>query len=177
MTSASFFKTALGWMGFARTDLGVCRLVFGHPDRASAEQALQAGAGRDAQPFAWDGLLDPRQDPLSQRLTAFAAGAADDFLDVPLDEPYHSPFRKQVADLCRQIPLGETRTYAELAVLAGSPGAARAVGNVMATNPLPLLIPCHRVVGSNGSFGGYSAPGGLTTKKKLLVQERQQVTV
>ena len=75
-------------------------------------------------------------------------------------------------DACRAIPRGETLTYGQLAAKAGYPGAARAVGQVMARNCLPLLIPCHRVVGSNG-LHGFSAPGGLATKQRLLEIEGQ----
>jgi methylated-DNA-[protein]-cysteine S-methyltransferase len=80
-------------------------------------------------------------------------------------------FQRKVLDACRAIPPGETLSYAELAVIAGAPGAARAVGNVMRTNRIPLVIPCHRVVGSGGSLGGYSAPDGLAMKRKLLERE------
>ncbi|MEX1224432.1 MAG: MGMT family protein, partial [Pirellulales bacterium] len=72
---------------------------------------------------------------------------------------------------CRRIPIGQTMSYAELAAVAGSPGAARAVGNIMAGNRVPIIVPCHRVVGSGGSLGGYSSSGGLRTKRRLLSLE------
>src|SRR5207249_2714132 len=86
--------------------------------------------------------------PLVRRLQAYAEGAADDFLDVPLDLSALSDFQRRVVKHCRRIPLGRTRTYGELAALAGSPGAARAAGNVMSANHTPLVMPCHRVVPS-----------------------------
>jgi methylated-DNA-[protein]-cysteine S-methyltransferase len=80
-------------------------------------------------------------------------------------------FAGRVLEACRRIPFGETMSYADLADAAGSPRAARAVGNVMAANRIPLIIPCHRVVGAGNSLGGYSAPAGLAMKKRLLAME------
>ena len=71
-----------------------------------------------------------------------------------------------------KIPSGEARTYKEIAILIGSPNSARAVANACAKNPYPILVPCHRVIRSDGSLGGYSARGGVNKKKKLLEQER-----
>ena len=71
-----------------------------------------------------------------------------------------------------KIPSGETRTYKEIAILIDSPNSARAVANACAKNPYPILVPCHRVIRSDGSLGGYSARGGVNKKKKLLEQER-----
>ena len=71
-----------------------------------------------------------------------------------------------------KITSGETRTYKEIAILIGSPNSARAVANACAKNPYPILVPCHRVIRSDGSLGGYSARGGVNKKKKLLEQER-----
>ena len=81
------------------------------------------------------------------------------------------PFHRRVLEACRTIPFGQTVTYRELAALAGNPNAARAVGGAMAHNPLPLVIPCHRVVGSSGSLGGFSTPGGTALKRRLLKLE------
>ncbi len=72
---------------------------------------------------------------------------------------------------CRRIPWGQTRSYAQLAAVAGRPGAARAVGSVMAKNRVPLVVPCHRVIASSGQLGGYSAPQGLSLKRRLLAME------
>jgi methylated-DNA-[protein]-cysteine S-methyltransferase len=80
-----------------------------------------------------------------------------------------TPFRRAVLEACASIPIGETRSYAWLAEQAGSPRASRAAGRVMATNPWPLLIPCHRVIGSDGGLHGYG--GGLPMKQELLRAE------
>ena len=74
---------------------------------------------------------------------------------------------------CRDIRFGQTVSYGRLAEMAGKPGAARAVGRALAKNPLPLIIPCHRVICANGKIGGFSAPGGVTLKKRLLQLEQE----
>jgi methylated-DNA-[protein]-cysteine S-methyltransferase len=89
---------------------------------------------------------------------------------LPIDESPWTPFQKRVIDVCRSIPWGSTLTYGQVAALAGSPGASRAVGSVMAKNRFPLIVPCHRVIGSNG-LGGFSAPDGLKLKSRLLANE------
>ncbi len=81
-------------------------------------------------------------------------------------------FQRNALFACMKIPRGETRAYSEIAEMMGKPGAARAVGNALAKNPLAPLIPCHRVVRKNGSAGGYSAKGGIRAKAKLLEQEK-----
>ena len=110
---------------------------------------------------------------LAGRLSVFARRFEDRFTDVPLELDRLGPFTRRVVELCRAVPPGRTVSYAELATQAGSPAAARAVGNAMATNRFPLIVPCHRVVGARGHLGGYSAPQGLTMKRRLLAAESQ----
>ncbi len=98
------------------------------------------------------------------QLGAYFRGEAKNF-DLPLN-PTGTPFQKKVWDLLREIPSGTTITYGELAVRAGNPKASRAVGAANRKNPIPIIIPCHRVIGSNGKLTGYA--GGLEAKKKLL---------
>jgi len=81
-------------------------------------------------------------------------------------------FQKKVWNELKRIPTGETRTYKEVAKAIGAPRAARAVANACASNPHPIVIPCHRVIRSDGKLGGYSGPGGTKQKKRLLEQER-----
>lgn len=102
----------------------------------------------------------------------FVTGILDWDLDR-LDWQGISPFHRQVLLSCAKIPPGETQTYGKLAATVGSPLAARAVGGAMANNRWPLVIPCHRVVGSNGKLTGYSGEGGVQTKRKLLDMERK----
>jgi len=105
------------------------------------------------------------------RIVQFLNSAKDDFADVPISLDHLSPFQRRVAAACRAIPCGATQSYGQLAATAGSPGAARAVGQVMATNRYPILVPCHRVVAAGGRLGGFSAPQGLSLKRQLLAFE------
>jgi len=82
------------------------------------------------------------------------------------------PFVQEVLHACRKIAFGQTMTYAGLAKQVGSPNAARAVGSALASNPIPLIIPCHRVLRTDGGLGGFSAPGGTDTKRKMLRHEQ-----
>ena len=115
--------------------------------------------------------LDATMRRLAHRLQAFADGVADDFLDVEVELADRTAFQRAVIGRCRRIPRGQVWTYGELAAHAGHPQAARAAGNVMATNRLPLVVPCHRVIGSGGQLGGFSAPQGLSMKRRLLRME------
>lgn len=100
------------------------------------------------------------------------AGDRVELAHVGLADGSASPFVRKVYELARRIPPGSTMTYGELAHAAGSPGAARAVGQAMARNPFPLLVPCHRVVAADGSLTGYSGAGGVATKARILASER-----
>ena len=109
----------------------------------------------------------PRQlTDLVERLQAYFNGNKGTFRDDKLDLSAAKPFQVKVWEITRLIPYGETRSYRWVAEQIGQPAAARAVGQALARNPLPVIIPCHRVVASDGKLGGYS--GGLETKKTLL---------
>lgn len=92
-------------------------------------------------------------------------------LDLPYDISSLTPFQQQVLHAALQIPRGQVYTYADIARKIGNPKAVRAVGQALGRNPVPIVIPCHRVVAANGKLGGYSGGGGLATKRKLLVME------
>lgn len=100
----------------------------------------------------------------------FLAGDPSDLGSIPVDLEGQPPFRRKVLETLRATRAGETFTYGELARMAGSPGAARAVGQAMARNPLPIVIPCHRVVAADGP-GGFSLFGSLEAKERLLALE------
>ncbi len=87
-----------------------------------------------------------------------------------------TPFRQRVLRACAKIPYGKTSTYAELAERVGHPGAARAVGSAMAGNPVPIIIPCHRVITSQGKLGGFSAEHGVALKRELLEMEARAIS-
>jgi methylated-DNA-[protein]-cysteine S-methyltransferase len=143
----------------------LARLTFGHKSRAAA---LESVGAKKVSPQR---SLDPVHQKVVERLQAFAAGHDDDLTDLDVDYGQVTPFQRRVLDACRGVGPGETLSYGQLAQLAGSPGAARAVGSVMSHNKLPLVVPCHRIVGSGGSLGGYSAPEGLAMKRRLLEHE------
>ena len=86
-----------------------------------------------------------------------------------------TPFQVAVLTACRQIRAGQTTSYGKLAETIRRPAAARAVGNALSANPLPLIIPCHRVLAANGKLGGFSAPGGIAMKERMLAHERMLV--
>lgn len=151
----------MAWKGDVLT-----RISIGHGSEAAALAALASQGAKPSQ-----SLPDFVQD-LIRRLQRYAAGEKHvTFADAPLDLSHLSPFQKKVVDRCRRIGAGKTRTYGELAKLAGFPGAARAVGSVMSKNRYPIIVPCHRVVGSAGSLGGFSAPQGISLKQRMLVLE------
>jgi len=144
--------TKLGWIALVGSGVVVKRVTFAHPSSQAAVEALEAELRQNVTRARWN-------DELVQRLVAFAEGVPDDFLDVKIDLS------------CRRIPYGQTLTYGQLAAKAGSPRAARAVGQCMAANRVPLIVPCHRVVPSTGGIGPFSAPGGSRTKQRLLALE------
>jgi methylated-DNA-[protein]-cysteine S-methyltransferase len=158
------FRTDLGWMALVGSGGTVKRLTFGHASPKAAVAALPSELLDGAVREVWN-------QPLIRRLQAFASGARDDFRDVEVDLSPLTDFQRRVLQCCRQIPYGETLTYGQLAAKAGAARAARAIGNCMAANPVPLVIPCHRVVAANGKLGGYSAAGAVETKRRLLSLE------
>ena len=117
--------------------------------------------------------LEPQRPPAPAQQAIVAirlllAGGPDQLRSVRLDLSQVSPFYREVYEAARRIPAGVTLTYGELAARVGAPGAARAVGQAMGRNPWPLIVPCHRVLAAGGRAGGFSAPGGVTTKLRLL---------
>jgi methylated-DNA-[protein]-cysteine S-methyltransferase len=105
---------------------------------------------------------------LRSRLQQFAVGEPVEFDDVSTEDSFRTGFQRRVVAATRCIRYGNTLTYGELASRAGSPHAARAVGQVMSSNPLPIIIPCHRVIAANGRPGGFSAPAGVRLKQRML---------
>ena len=136
-------------------------MVFAHTSPVAVRQAL----GDDAEQ-AIDADWSPQ---LRQKLVSYALGKQVRFDQVAIQRPRPlTDFQQRVVEIVRAIPRGETLTYGEVATRAGSPGAARAVGTVMSSNPVPIIVPCHRVVGSAGGLGGFSAAGGVRTKQWML---------
>jgi len=166
----TIFKTRWGHFGLALNADALCRTLLPIGDREQARTALLAHpdlADLDV-PFEKD-----LARTLQQHVVAYFEGENPDFsTDPPVDLARRGFFARQTLAACRQIPFGQTRSYSQLADEAGRPGAARAVGTAMAQNPIPLIVPCHRVVRADGALGGFSALGGTTTKQRLLRHEQ-----
>ncbi|WP_445284559.1 methylated-DNA--[protein]-cysteine S-methyltransferase [Streptomyces sp. DSM 118148] len=159
--------TRIGPLMLAATGEGLVNVVF-HATEGVRERALERLAARmGAQP-----VEDPRSPLLAEairQLEAYLAGARRDF-DLPLDWSLISGFNRQVLrELASSVPYGTVVGYGDLAGRVGQPGGAQAVGAAMGANPLPVVVPCHRVVESGGGIGGFG--GGLETKRKLLALE------
>lgn len=149
------FATALGACSLAWSDAGIVRV------------RLLAAGDTDASATAVpDAVCD-----LARRIVAHLSGVAVDYADVVLDETGHASADLDVWRALRRVPRGTTVTYGELAERAGRPGTARAVGSAMTRNPWPIVVPCHRVLAAGGALGGFSAPGGAATKRRLLTLE------
>ena len=116
--------------------------------------------------------LEPGLRLATKQLELFFQGQLQLF-DLQIDFSGYSQFAVSVLKMLQTVPFGTTVSYGELAAMAGHPGAARAIGRVVGANRTPILIPCHRVVGSQGDLVGYSATGGLITKRWLLDFEQQ----
>ncbi len=157
------FPSELGWIAAAMHKKLLVRLTFGHKTPSASVCSLQILAEPVEKSTDFE-------NELIAKLQAFAAGKPEDLIDVKLDVAGMTPFQRRVLSNCRKIPFGATITYAQLAAKSGSTNAARAVGNVMASNRFPLIVPCHRVVAA-GSLGGYSSPNGLEMKRRLLARE------
>jgi methylated-DNA-[protein]-cysteine S-methyltransferase len=111
-----------------------------------------------------------RMKAILEQIAAYLNGPRNAF-DIVVDWSVMSPFQRDVLQQVIAVPYGRTTTYGEIAGRLGKPGAVRAVGRANATNPMPIVIPCHRVLGADGRLHGYSAPGGLETKAWLLSRE------
>jgi methylated-DNA-[protein]-cysteine S-methyltransferase len=165
--------SALGGIAVAVHEGMVTGVRFGYSSEAAAVRSLLRSPGGENVGSASESFNtdeDLAEDVLD-RLRRYADGEQVGFSDVAIGMQHLSAFQRRVVKACRAIPAGERRTYGQLAAAAGSPGAARAVGQVMATNRVPLIVPCHRVVASGGGLGGFSAPEGLAMKRRLLELE------
>lgn len=158
------FPTAEGWMGVAASPGGLVRVVLpkATEEHAAAELAAEFGPRTPGE------ALPPALRDLRERLTAYFRGEVVTFPD-PLDPSLGTPFYRRVWEELRTVRRGQVVTYAELARRVGKPRAARAVGQAMARNPCPVVVPCHRVVGSDRSLVGYG--GGVELKARMLAME------
>ena len=150
MRRACSFATALGRIRLAWTAKGICGLRFA--------EGILAHEARDAPAWVLEAI---------RRLMAHLAGQPQDLSRIPLDLSDLTPFQLRVAEILNSTGPGQTLSYGEVALLAGRPGAARAVGQAVKANPILILVPCHRVVAADGP-GGWSAFGTPERKARLL---------
>ncbi|WP_366556678.1 methylated-DNA--[protein]-cysteine S-methyltransferase [Aquibaculum sediminis] len=162
------FDTAIGRCGLAWSDAGLRALALPEASDGDTLAALlracpgaEAAAPEELAPETWVGAA-------VAEITALLGGETPTLLQLPLDLADVGPFYRRVYDEARRIPPGHTKSYGEIARALGQPGASRAVGQALGRNPLPIVVPCHRVLAAGGRPGGFSAPGGLITKRRLL---------
>ena len=159
------FKTKWGCFGLAGTKSALCRTHLPGPEPKKIEARFLKnlpGAQFDETFFKI----------LQKQIVAYFEGSCVNFSpDIPVVLDGFTVFSRKVLTACREIEFGQRITYSGLAKKAGRPAASRAVGNALAKNPLPLIIPCHRVLRTDGRMGGFSAPGGIPFKKRLLTLE------
>jgi methylated-DNA-[protein]-cysteine S-methyltransferase len=160
------FDTAMGPVGVAWSEQGLTRLQLPERDRAATERRLCGRSARAA----------PGEPPAPIRraiaaVESYVEGERVDFAPIALDLRGVSDFHRQIYAAARRIGWGETTTYGALARLAGCPDAARAVGQAMGRNPVPIIVPCHRILAAGRRVGGFSAFGGAGTKQRLLALE------
>lgn len=166
-TMFAVFDSPIGFCAIVWNSRGVVRFLLPEATRAETEARVRelCPDAHPSRPRTWVAAL-------IARVRRHLGGAHDDFADVPLDTEHVPPFFGKVYEALRKVRAGSMTTYGALGrKVGGSTGAARAVGTAMAKNPFPLLVPCHRVVASNGALQGFSAPGGLATKARLLALE------
>ncbi|MGA3328641.1 MAG: methylated-DNA--[protein]-cysteine S-methyltransferase [Terriglobia bacterium] len=167
------FATPLGWCGIAwskgpnaHTPYAVSFLQLPEATAELTESriAKNSGAVKSSEhPFQMLKIIE--------KVCNHLKGDLQDFRDIPVDLDGVGPFVRKVCETAREIPAGQTVTYADLANALGRPAAVRAVGRALGKNPIPLIIPCHRVLAARGKPGGFSAPGGRATKARLLAIE------
>lgn len=158
------FETAAGIAAIGWSDTGITGLRLPAPSARDAERAILhrlPGAMRAEPPADVRAVIDAA--------IRYFAGERVDFAEVPIDLGEQEPFFARVYDLVRKLGWGETTTYGAIAHMLGAgPEYARDVGQAMATNPIPLIVPCHRVTAAGGKIGGFSAPGGSVSKARML---------
>jgi methylated-DNA-[protein]-cysteine S-methyltransferase len=158
--------SAIGACAIAWGDAGVTRFQLPEASREATEKRLQGGAGAprlQSPPVAIARVIADLQ--------RYFAGGRVNFSGVDVDLAGVAPFYVRVYEAARRIGWGETATYGELAARAGSPGAARGVGQALSRNPVAVIIPCHRILASGNKVGGFSAYGGTVSKERLLALE------
>jgi O-6-methylguanine DNA methyltransferase len=164
----AIFKTKWGFFGLLTNNKGLLRTILPTRNLQAAKKYLLVGMFGPARE-------DKELFPILQKaIIDYYKGTYIDFNKLPftISQLGFSSFGCKVLKVCKGIPPGKTITYSQLAKKAGFPKAGRAAGSILAKNPLPLIIPCHRVVRADGKIGKFSAPGGSRMKKKMLEHEK-----
>jgi len=165
----ALFDTPIGRCGIAWNARGIAATCLAEPDARRARARLARRCpGSDEQ------VPPPEVQRVIDRIIALLRGAGDDLADVVLDMNGIPEFNARIYAIIRAVPPGKTITYGEIAKRLGAP-EARDVGQAMGQNPFPPIVPCHRVVAAGGKTGGFSAPGGVATKLRMLAIEGAQV--
>jgi len=168
--------------GFALFDTAICRCGLAWGQRGVAGVQLPEAGERETRarmlqrfPAAVEAPPPPEVQRVIDRIVALLRGAASDLSTVALDMEQLPAFHRRVYEAARTIPPGKTLSYGDIAGRAGAPGAARAVGQALGRNPFPIIVPCHRVLAAGGRIGGFSAQGGIATKRRMLAIEGVQL--
>jgi methylated-DNA-[protein]-cysteine S-methyltransferase len=168
MTSAGFalFETALGWCGVAWNSVGIVAVQLPEATEAKTRARLvrRCREAREMPP-------PPSVQAAIDGIVALLRGQLRDLSAIALDMAGVPEFDRRVYEVARAIVPGETLSYGDVATRFGDPTAAREVGQALGRNPFPVIVPCHRVVAAAGRLGGFSAPGGTATKRRLLAIE------
>jgi len=166
----ALFTTSIGCCGITWSDGGVIGFQLPEGDDASMRRRM---AKRFAD--AVEGTPPPDVQQAIDAVIRLMSGDRADLNFVQLDLDGVPEFHQRVYEVARTIPPGATLTYGEVAARLGDPGSARAVGQALGRNPIPVIVPCHRVLAAGGKHGGFSAPGGTATKLNLLAIEGAQL--
>ena len=171
MAKFVIFQTKWGYFGIAGTDSAICRTCLPGPKSAKIEAHLLGNNSA----VQFDAGYFKR---LQEQIKAYYEGSRVNFDPlIPILLDGFRTFSASVLTECRQVKFGQTTTYSGLAKKSGRSAACRAVGGALARNPVPLIIPCHRVLRTDGGLGGFSASGGVDVKKKMLELESRTVIV
>lgn len=162
--SYHLFETAIGWIGIGWSERGVARLLLPQRNVDAMARKLAAIGATPAPPPGW-------LQPLIAKLHLYAGGETVEFDDVPVDLEGADDFQLAIYEAARRLGFGVTTTYGGLAAAAGHPGLARETGAALGKNPVPIVVPCHRILAAGNRIGGFSAPGGSGTKERLLAME------
>jgi O-6-methylguanine DNA methyltransferase len=166
LLSCAVFNTAMGWCGLIMAQGKVRRLFIGFAAAHQLKRHIRNAIGDDVC-FKHSAAMKM----IMQKLRRYCSGKKVSLSRVPLDWRSLTPFQQKVLRAAARIPYGSVDTYGGLARKIGSPRSARAVGNALAHNPFPLLIPCHRIIKGDGSIGGFSAANGIKLKRRILFIE------